>query len=50
MSDQTIAIKFIGTQDNTADPLIKRLEHDVVLKSRLGMSLINHSGSSKAGT
>ena len=50
VSDRTIAIKFIGTQNNIADPLTKGLEHVVVLKSRLGMGLITHHGSSTAGT
>ena len=37
VSERIIAIEFIGTQDNIADPLTKGLEHAVVLKSRLGM-------------
>ena len=50
VSDRVIAIEFIGTQDNIADPLTKGLEHAVVLKSRLGMGLVTHHGSSTAGT
>ena len=50
MSDQTIAIEFIGTQDNIADPLTKGLEHAFVLKSKLGMELIIHHYSSTVGT
>ena len=50
MSDRVIAVEFIGTQDNLADPLTKGLEHAVVLKSRLGMGLITHHDSSTVGT
>ena len=50
MSEKIIAIEFIGTQDNIADPLTKGLEHAVVLKSRLGMGLTTHIDSSTAGT
>ena len=49
--ERIIAIEFIGTQDNIADPLTKGLEHAVVLiKSRLGMGLTTHIDSSTAGT
>ncbi|KAL8120812.1 hypothetical protein AgCh_017845 [Apium graveolens] len=41
LSDRIIAIEFIGTQDNIADPLTKGIEHAIVLKSRLGMRLID---------
>ncbi|KAL8117524.1 hypothetical protein AgCh_015420 [Apium graveolens] len=41
VSDMILAIEFVGTQDNIADPLTKGLEHVVVLKSRLGMGLID---------
>ena len=50
VSDRIIAIEFIRTQNNIADPLTKGLEHVVVLKSRLGMGLITHHNSSTAGT
>ena len=50
VSDRVMAIEFIGTQDNIADPLTKGLEHAVVLKSRLGMRLTTHFESSTAGT
>ena len=50
VSDRIIAVEFIGTQDNTADPLTKGLEHAVVLKSRLGMGLTTHNCSSTVGT
>ena len=50
VSDRTIAIEFIGTEGNIADPLTKGLEHVVFLKSRLGMRLITHHNSSTAGT
>ncbi|KAL8120351.1 hypothetical protein AgCh_017506 [Apium graveolens] len=39
VSDRIIAIEFIGTEDNIADPLTKGIEHAIVLKSRLGMGL-----------
>ncbi|KAL8134988.1 hypothetical protein AgCh_009856 [Apium graveolens] len=41
VSDRIIAIEFIETQDNIADPLTKGIEHAIVLKSRLGMRLAN---------
>ena len=50
VSERIIAVEFIGTQDNIADPLTKGLQHAVVLKSRLGMGLIAHNDSSAAGT
>ncbi|KAL8103698.1 hypothetical protein AgCh_028045 [Apium graveolens] len=40
VSDRIIAIEFIGTQDNIADPLTKGIEHAIVLKSGLGMGLV----------
>ncbi|KAL8089895.1 hypothetical protein AgCh_039379 [Apium graveolens] len=40
MSDRIIAIEFIGSQVNIDDPPTKGLDHDVVLKSRLGMGLV----------
>ncbi|KAL8120815.1 hypothetical protein AgCh_017848 [Apium graveolens] len=46
VSDRIIAIEFIRTQDNIADPLTKGIEHAIVLKSRLGMRLmISDAGS-----
>ncbi|KAL8088682.1 hypothetical protein AgCh_038452 [Apium graveolens] len=50
VSDRIIAIEFIGTQDNIADPLTKGIEHAIVLKSRLGMGLVTHHNSSTEGT
>ena len=50
VSDRIIAIEFIGTQNNIADPLTKGLEPAVVLKSRLGMGLSTHHNSSTVGT
>ena len=47
--DRVIAIEFIGTQDNTVDHLIKGVELDVVLNTRLGMGLISHHDISTAG-
>ncbi|KAL8155041.1 hypothetical protein AgCh_000429 [Apium graveolens] len=49
-SVKIIAIEFIGTLDNIADPLTKGLEHVVVLKSRLGMGPITHHNPSTVGT
>ena len=37
VSDGIIAVDFIGTKDNTADPLTKGLTLALVQKSRLGM-------------
>ena len=48
--ERIIAIEFIRTQDNIADPLTKGLELAVVLKSRLGMGLTTHIDSSTAET
>jgi hypothetical protein len=50
VSDRIIAIEFIGTQNNIADPLTKGLEPAVVLKSRLGMGLSTHHNLSTVGT
>ena len=50
VSERIIAIEFIGTQDNIADPLNKGLEHALVLNSRLGMGLKTHIDLSTAGT
>ncbi|KAL8124691.1 hypothetical protein AgCh_012369 [Apium graveolens] len=50
VTDRIIAIEFIGTQNNIADPLTKGLEPAVVLKSRLGMGLSTHHNSSTVGT
>lgn len=39
VSDEVIAVDFIGTKDNTADPLTKGLALSLVEKFRLGMGL-----------
>ena len=39
MFDGIIAVNFIGTKDNIADPLTKGLALALVQKSRLGMGL-----------
>ncbi|KAK4392741.1 Retrovirus-related Pol polyprotein from transposon TNT 1-94 [Sesamum angolense] len=42
VSDRVIGIDFVGTKDNVADPLTKRLDLSQVYKSRLGMGLRIH--------
>ena len=39
VSDRVMAIDFVGTKDNVADPLTKGLELSLVQKFRLGMGL-----------
>jgi hypothetical protein len=39
VSQKVIAVDYVGTKDNTADPLTKGLELALVLKFRLGMGL-----------
>ena len=39
LSDGIIVVNFIGTKDNTTDPLTKGLALALVQKSRLGMGL-----------
>lgn len=39
ISERVIAVDFVGTKDNTADPFTKGLDLAQVLKSKLGMGL-----------
>jgi hypothetical protein len=39
VSRKVIAVDYVGTKDNTADPLTKALELALVQKSRVGMGL-----------
>ena len=39
VSRKVIVVDYVGTKDNTIDPLTKGLELALVLKSRLGMGL-----------
>ena len=39
VSEGVVAIDFVGTKDNIADPFTKGLDLTQVLKSRLGMAL-----------
>lgn len=50
MSQGVIAVDFVGTKDNTVDPLTKGLDRNQVQKSRLGMGLKPIENSTMAAT
>lgn len=50
VSQVVIAVEFVGSKNNTADPLTKGLERSLVLKSRLGMGLRPIGGSPAVAT
>lgn len=49
LSNRVIALEFIRTQENIADPLTKGFDHAIVLKSSLRMGLITYNDSSVMG-